>query len=43
MRFILEDEERKSLARLALVRGVATTIASGLSVMGVEPLEELRS
>jgi len=43
MRFILEDEERKSLARLALVRGVATTIASGLFVMGVEPLEELRS
>jgi hypothetical protein len=28
---------------LARVRGVATVIASGLGVMGVQPLEELRS
>ena len=26
----------------ALVRGVATVIASGLQVMGVEPVEEMR-
>jgi arginyl-tRNA synthetase len=43
LRFIIEDDERLTLARLALVRGVATVIASGLGVMGVEPLEELRS
>jgi len=43
LRFILEDDQRTTLARLALVRGVATVIASGLAVMGVEPLEELRS
>jgi arginyl-tRNA synthetase len=43
LRFIIEGDERLTLARLALVRGVATVIASGLGVMGVEPLEELRS
>jgi arginyl-tRNA synthetase len=43
LRFIVEDDETVTLARLALVRGVATVIASGLGVMGVEPLEELRS
>ena len=43
LRFIIEDDERLTLARLALIRGVATVIASGLGVMGVEPLEELRS
>jgi arginyl-tRNA synthetase len=43
LRFIVEDDEALTLARLALVRGVATVIASGLGVMGVEPLEELRS
>jgi arginyl-tRNA synthetase len=30
------------LARLGLVRALAIVIASGLGVMGVEPLEELR-
>lgn len=43
LRFIVEDDEALTLARLALVRGVATVIASGLGVMGVQPLEELRS
>ena len=43
LRFIIEGDERRTLARLALVRGVATVIASGLGVMGVQPLEELRS
>jgi len=43
LRFIVDDDEALTLARLALVRGVATVIASGLGVMGVEPLEELRS
>ena len=43
LRFILADDPVLSLARLALVRAVATVIADGLSVIGVEPLEELRS
>jgi arginyl-tRNA synthetase len=43
LRFIVDGDERLTLARLALVRGVATVVASGLGVMGVEPLEELRS
>lgn len=43
LRFIVDDDKALTLARLALVRGVATVIASGLGVMGVEPLEELRS
>ncbi|MFA6021822.1 MAG: DALR anticodon-binding domain-containing protein, partial [Rhodospirillales bacterium] len=31
-----------SLARLALVRGVALVVASGLKVFGVEPVLEMR-
>jgi len=41
LRFLIEQDKELSLARLALVRAVATVIASGLAVMGVEPLEEL--
>ncbi len=43
LRFIRDDEPRQTLARLALVQAVATVVASGLAVLGVEPLEELRS
>lgn len=43
LRFIIEGDQAVTVARLALVRAVATVIASGLNVMGVEPLEELRS
>ena len=43
LRFLVPDDRRLTLARLALVQGVATVIASGLRVMGVEPVEELRS
>ncbi len=42
LRFIVEGNEPLSLARLALVRGVQLVIASGLHVMGVEPVEEMR-
>lgn len=42
LRFISEDDADGTRARLALVKGVATVIASGLGVMGVTPLEELR-
>lgn len=42
LRFILADDAETTLARLALVRATATVIASGLAVMGVQPVEELR-
>jgi len=42
LRFILPDDTETTLARLALVRATATVIASGLAVMGVQPVEELR-
>ena len=41
LRFIVEDRAT-TLARLALARAVAVVIASGLAVMGVEPVEEMR-
>ncbi|WPZ32972.1 arginine--tRNA ligase [Thalassobaculum sp. OXR-137] len=42
LRFILEDDCDTTLARMALVRATATVVASGLGVMGVTPVEELR-
>ncbi len=42
LRFIQPDEPVETQARLALVAAVATVIRSGLSVMGVTPVEELR-
>lgn len=41
LRFLLEDDRGLSFARLALVKSVATVIASGLAVMGVQPMEEM--
>ncbi len=42
LRFIRTDDLALTRARLALIRAVALTIASGLAVMGVEPVEEMR-
>ena len=42
LRFIVSADERLTAARLALVRAVAIVIASGLGVMGVEPVQEMR-
>jgi len=42
LRFIQKDAIDLTAARLALVRAVATVIASGLMVLGVEPVEEMR-
>ncbi|MCG8693559.1 MAG: arginine--tRNA ligase, partial [Minwuiales bacterium] len=42
LRFILPDQPELTQARLALVSAVATVIASGLAVIGVEPAEEMR-
>ncbi|MBI5162787.1 MAG: arginine--tRNA ligase [Magnetospirillum sp.] len=42
LRFLLEDDREVSLARLGLVRAVASVVASGLKIFGVEPVEEMR-
>jgi arginyl-tRNA synthetase len=42
LRFIQSEAKALTLARLALVQAVAFVVASGLGVMGVTPLEELR-
>jgi len=42
LRFIQESAPQQTLARLALVASVACVIRSGLAVLGVQPVEELR-
>lgn len=42
LRFVQEDDAAGSLARLALIRAIAVTIASGLEVLGVVPAQEMR-
>jgi arginyl-tRNA synthetase len=42
LRFIIAEDAALTVARLALVRGVAAVIASGLAIMGVTPVEEMR-
>ncbi len=42
LRFIREEAPDVTRARLALVAATATVIASGLNVLGVEPLKEMR-
>ncbi|MDG4721630.1 MULTISPECIES: arginine--tRNA ligase [Thalassospira] len=41
LRFIVADDLGATLARLAMIRAVATVIASGLEVLGVKPVEEM--
>jgi arginyl-tRNA synthetase len=41
MRFLIDGDEPLTLARLALVMSVATTLAAGLNILGVEPVEEM--
>ena len=41
LRFIIVDNRDVTLARLALLQGVAFVIASGLQVFGVTPVEEM--
>ena len=41
LRFIVADDLPATLARLAMIRAVATVIASGLEVLGVKPVEEM--
>jgi arginyl-tRNA synthetase len=42
LRFIQEDDAAGTLARLALIRATALTLASGFDVIGVTPQDELR-
>ena len=42
LRFIQADDAELTLARLAMVDAVRTVIHSGLDVLGVEPVEEMR-
>jgi arginyl-tRNA synthetase len=42
LRFIIQNDPLMTLARLALVQGVITVLASGLAVLGVEAPEEMR-
>jgi arginyl-tRNA synthetase len=43
LRFIQPNDPALTLARLALVQGVRNVLASGLAILGVVPVEELRS
>ncbi|HEY1719650.1 MAG TPA: arginine--tRNA ligase [Magnetospirillaceae bacterium] len=42
LRFLVESDRDLSLARMALVQAVASVVASGLAVFGVQPVEEMR-
>jgi arginyl-tRNA synthetase len=42
LRFIIQNDPMMTLARLALVQGVVTVLASGLALLGVEAPEEMR-
>jgi len=41
LRFIMPDDHAVTQARLALLQGVVFVLASGLAVMGVEPVEAM--
>jgi arginyl-tRNA synthetase len=42
LRFIIQNDPQRTLARLALVQGVVTVLASGLAVLGVGAPDEMR-
>jgi arginyl-tRNA synthetase len=41
LRFIMEEDAGTTQARLALIQGVAFVLASGLGIMGVEPVDAM--
>ena len=43
LRFIIETDEEITLVRLALIQAVIIVLASGLELMGVEPIQEMIS
>jgi arginyl-tRNA synthetase len=42
LRFIIQNDPTMTMARLALVQGVVTVLASGLGLLGVDAPEEMR-
>jgi arginyl-tRNA synthetase len=42
LRFIIQNDPEMTMARLALVQGVVTVLASGLGLLGVEAPDEMR-
>jgi arginyl-tRNA synthetase len=42
LRFIIQNDPLMTMARLALVQGVVTVLASGLGLLGVGAPEEMR-
>ena len=42
LRFIMQNDPQMTIARLALVHGVVTVLASGLGLLGVGAPEEMR-
>jgi arginyl-tRNA synthetase len=42
LRFIIQNDRRMTVARLILVQGVVTVLASGLSLLGVGAPDEMR-
>ncbi|MBL0942038.1 MAG: arginine--tRNA ligase [Alphaproteobacteria bacterium] len=42
LRFIFLTNKEKTVAKLALIKGIATIIASGLEIFGIKALEEMR-
>jgi arginyl-tRNA synthetase len=42
LRFIMQNDREMTFARLALVQGVVTVLASGLATLGVDAPEEMR-
>jgi arginyl-tRNA synthetase len=42
LRFIIQDDPELTVARLALIQGLVTVLASGLALLGVEAPSEMR-
>ena len=42
LRFIIQNDPEMTMARLALVQGVVTVLASGLAMLGVGAPDEMR-
>jgi len=42
LRFIMEDNAKFTIARLSLVQGLVAILASGLAILGVRAVEEMR-
>ena len=43
LRFIIEDDQELTLARLALIQAITLVLASGLELIGIEPIQEMKS